>query len=66
MSIDRELLESAKSQNIVISALLEQAIKEELKKKAEEVWVEENRANLNRYNQRITEDGVFSDELRTF
>ncbi|RDG30191.1 hypothetical protein DV872_18150 [Oceanispirochaeta sp. M1] len=66
VSIDKELLESAKSQNIVISTLLEKAIKDELKKKAEEDWVEENKANLNRYNQRITEDGVFSDELRTF
>ena len=66
VSIDKELLESAKNQNIVISVLLEQAIKEELKKKAEEIWIIENKANLSRYNQRVNEKGVFSDELRTF
>ncbi|MDA3955570.1 type II toxin-antitoxin system CcdA family antitoxin [Oceanispirochaeta sp.] len=66
VSIDRELLESARNQNIIISTLLEKALKEELKKKAEEAWIEENKANLNRYNQRITEVGAFSDGLRTF
>ena len=66
VSIDKELLESAKNQNIVISVLLEKAIKEELRKKAEEIWIKENKANLSRYNQRVTEKGVFSDELRTF
>lgn len=66
VSIDKELLESAKNQNIKISALLEQAIKEELKNKAEEAWIKENKATLNKYNQRILEEGVFSDGLRTF
>ncbi|MDC7233736.1 MAG: type II toxin-antitoxin system CcdA family antitoxin [Spirochaetales bacterium] len=66
VSIDKDLLESAKRQNIVISALLEQAIIEELKKKAEEIWIEENKTKLSRYNERISNEGVFSDDMRTF
>jgi antitoxin CcdA len=66
VSINKEILESAKNQNIVLSTLLEKALIEELKKIAHETWIEENNANLNRYNQRIIKDGVFSDEMRSF
>lgn len=59
-------MQSAKNHKIILSEILEKALKKELKKKAEESWIEENKSNLDRYNKRINDDGVFSDELRTF
>lgn len=66
VSIEEDLFNSAKEHKIVLSVLLEQAIREQLKIKACENWVNENSTNLNRYNKRIAEDGVFSDEFRSF
>ena len=66
VSIDEELFQSAKKQELILSSLLEQAIREELKKRAQHSWVEENKDNLKSYNKRIAENGVFSDHLRSF
>ncbi len=66
MSIDRNLMESAKEEGLVLSTLLEDAIREELKKKAEDQWLKENRESISRYNKRIAAEGVFGDGLRTF
>lgn len=66
VSIDKNLLDLAKSHNIVISALLEKAIKYELRKREQELWIKENSSNLKNYNKRVAETGVFSDDLRSF
>lgn len=66
VSIDKDLLDSAKKYNIVISALLEKAIKYEIKTRKQEFWIKENSSNLKNYNKRISETGVFSDDLRSF
>lgn len=66
VSIDKNLLDLAKSHNIVISALLEKAIKCELREKEQELWVKENSSNIKNYNNRVSESGVFSDDLRSF
>ena len=66
VSLDKELLDSAKKYNIVISALLEKAIKYEIKAREEESWIKENNNNLKNYNNRVRETGVFSDEIRNF
>lgn len=66
VSIDKDLLDSAKYYNIVISAVLEKAIKYEVKARKQEFWIKENSSNLKNYNKRIAKTGVFSDELRSF
>lgn len=66
VSIDKDLLNLAKDYNIIISALLEKAIKEEIKVKEQDLWIKENDFNLKNYNNRIRETGVFSDDIRRF
>ncbi len=66
VSIDKDLLDSARNYNIVISALLEKAIKNEIKAREKESWLKENSSNLKNYNDRVRETGVFSDDIRSF
>lgn len=66
VSIDEYLLKAAKAHGLVLSQILESAIREELRKKEEENWLEENRDAITAYNHRVESEGVFSDNLRTF
>lgn len=66
VSIDKDLLDLARKYNIVISALLEKAIKYEIKVREKDLWLNENSSNLKNYNDRVRETGVFSDEIRSF
>ncbi|MBN2617740.1 MAG: type II toxin-antitoxin system CcdA family antitoxin [Spirochaetales bacterium] len=66
VSIDRELLETAKRYNLVFSSLLEKAIKSEIKKIEKDLWLKENRDRIRNYNDRVNDAGVFSDDLRSF
>lgn len=66
VSIDKELFESARSKKLILSAILEKAIKEELYKIEEQEWVKENKAAAEEYGRFISKNGVFSDGARTF
>ena len=66
VSIDSRLLEAARANKIVLSHLLEEALKERLKDTEQQAWEEENRQAINAYNEFIKENGTFSDELRSF
>lgn len=66
LSINESLLRQAKALNINLSQLLEQRLVEHLRESLQKNWLEENRAAINAYNQRIERNGVFSDGLRTF
>ena len=66
LSINSDLLTEARKYKINLSGLLEQALLKKLAEKKRTEWLEQNRAALEAYNQRIEERGVFSDGLRTF
>lgn len=66
VSIDKKILEAAKVHNIVLSPLLEEAVKNELAKLEEKAWREENKNSISSYNKHIAHNGVFSDGMRTF
>lgn len=66
VSIEKELLDAARTHNIVLSTLLDKAIKDELKKLEEQAWKQKNRAAAEEYNKYISESGVFSDGMRSF
>jgi antitoxin CcdA len=66
LSINADLLTKAKELDINLSATLEQALIEALKKKLRDQWLAENQAAIEAYNEHVEEHGVFSDELRTF
>ncbi len=66
LSVNSDLLMKAKALDINLSATLEQALSDVLRKRAKELWLLENRDAITAYNQHVTEDGVFSDDLRLF
>lgn len=66
VSIDAELLRTAREQGMKLSPLLEEAIRRELAANARRRWLEENRYAISAYNEEVAERGTFSDNLRTF
>jgi len=66
LSINSDLLAQAKQFNINLSATLEKSLAQEVSKRKEEVWLEENQASIEEYNQRIAKHGLFSEHLRLF
>ncbi|MDH4872076.1 type II toxin-antitoxin system CcdA family antitoxin [Pseudomonas sp. BN515] len=66
LSINSDLLNKARALDINLSAALEHALAEELRLKQRESWLAENRAAIAAYNQYVEDEGVFSDDLRSF
>lgn len=66
LSIDAELLNAARGSNINLSATLERALHDELRKSRRERWLAENRSGIMAYNQQVAVHGAFADTLRSF
>jgi post-segregation antitoxin (ccd killing protein) len=66
LSISRELLNRARSGDLNLSNILEVALEQKLKQQARELWLAENRAGIEAYNEQVEKLGVFSDGLRAF
>ncbi len=66
LSVNGDLLNKAKDLDINLSATLEQALTEVLKKKQREQWLAENRKAISAYNEYVEANGVFSDSQRSF
>ena len=66
LSINTDLLSKAKELDINLSAILEQALADALKKRRREQWLAENKAAIEAYNEHVDKNGVFSDGLRSF
>lgn len=66
LSINSDLLAVARELNINLSATMEAALAEAVKRKRGERWLAENQAAIAAYNERVDTDGVFSDGLRKF
>ena len=66
LSVNGDLLNKAKELDINLSATLEQALAEALRKNQRERWLAENRKAINAYNDHVEAHGMFSDNLRSF
>lgn len=66
LSINADLLSKAKEFDINLSATLEQALIDALRKKLRDQWVAENQEAVDAYNEHVDKHGVFGDELRSF
>ena len=66
LSINADLLSKARELDINLSATLEQALIEALRKRQRDQWVAENQAAMEAYNEHVDKQGVFSDGLRSF
>ena len=66
LSINADLLSRARAMDINLSATLERALLETVRKRQAEEWLAENRTAIEAYNDDVEKRGVFSDGLRSF
>ncbi|OGT88536.1 MAG: acetoacetyl-CoA synthase [Gammaproteobacteria bacterium RIFOXYA12_FULL_61_12] len=66
VSINSELLAIAKELKINLSATLETALTQLVNARQRELWKRENQTAIEAYNQLVEEQGIFSDDLRSF
>jgi antitoxin CcdA len=66
LSLNSDLVQKAKEENINLSFVVEAAIAEELKKRREEEWKQDNINAISNYNHLIDNIGLFSDGIRGF
>ncbi|MBT4288717.1 MAG: type II toxin-antitoxin system CcdA family antitoxin [Deltaproteobacteria bacterium] len=66
LSINSDLLKKARNLNINLSSTFENALVEIVRKKQEEKWKQANAEAINTYNEFVEENGVFSQNIRSF
>lgn len=66
LSIDAELLAEAKASGTNLSSLLEAALQRELHERLQQKWRDDNREAIEAYNKFVEENGLLSDEWRSF
>ena len=65
LSVNSDLLRRAR-QTSRLSATLEQALADEVRRRQRDAWLDENRAAIDAYNEAVEKHGTFSDTLRRF
>ncbi len=66
LSINGDLLAGAREFGLNLSAELEERLTETLRKRRAEQWKRENREAIQAYNKFVEENGIWSDEFRTW
>ncbi len=66
LTVNSDLLKTAKKMKINISATLEDALKSKVQQQMSTDWLAENKVAIENYNQFIETSGVFSDGIRKF
>ena len=66
VTIRSDLLEEARALNINLSQEFEQHLAEVVRKHRAEQWKLENREAIKAYNKFVEENGIWSDEFRTW
>ncbi len=60
--VDTDLLDAARRLRINLSETLERRLRSIVRAEEEKRWLEENRVAIDAYNQRVSRDGLLSDE----
>ncbi len=66
LRINSDLLNKSRALNINLSATLEQALQQRLAEEMKKDWQQANSNAIAVYNEVVEEQGLFSDEYRTF
>jgi antitoxin CcdA len=66
LTVDANLLREARDQDINLSATLERALAEELRRSRRERWLADNQEGIEAYNELVDQHGAFADTLRSF
>jgi antitoxin CcdA len=66
LSVDSDLLREARNRDINLSATLERALTEALRRARREQWLTESRLGIEAYNEQVDAHGAFADPVRRF
>ena len=66
LSINSDLLSKARKLNINLSATLEHALEDELRKVERNNWLKDNKKAIDELNKLADKNGLFSDAFRDF
>ena len=66
LSVNSDLLLRTRNMDINLSATLEKALINELRKAEAERWATDNEKAIKKYNEVVEENGCFGDEFRSF
>ncbi len=66
LSVRRDLLDAARESGVNLSAVLEEALEEKVAAAKREKWLQENAEAMEKYNELVAGQGVFSDGRRSF
>ena len=66
LSVAAPLVDEARSHGINLSATLESALEDALRRSRRERWIAENSDGIGAYNEHVDEHGAFSDKVRSF
>jgi len=66
VSIQSELLDAARAEDINLSATLEAALADQLRIRRRDRWQTENEAAIEAYNRDVDENSSFGDHARSF
>jgi antitoxin CcdA len=66
LTVNADLLARARALKINLSATLEKALVEEMRKLRNARWLKENKPAIDAYNEDVQRTGVFSEGVRTF
>lgn len=66
LTVNSDLLDTAKRLKINISATLEEALAKKVRQEKAGAWLDENKLAIKQYNKFVEENGVYSDGLRKF
>ena len=63
-TINKDLLNEAKSLNIKLSSIFESALSIAVREKKQKIWFAQNQSAINSHNEKINEAGTFSESIR--
>ncbi|HEX2789470.1 MAG TPA: type II toxin-antitoxin system CcdA family antitoxin [Steroidobacteraceae bacterium] len=66
VSVQTELLDAARAENLNLSAILEAALTDQLRIRRRDRWRTENARAIEAYNRNVDENGSFGDHARSF
>jgi len=66
LSINSDLLKAARESGVNLSAVMEEALVYRVAAAKREAWLRENADAIANYNEFASENGVYSDDSRTF
>ncbi len=66
LSVSDVILNEARALKLNLSKVFEEGLREHLKRRRAEKWLEENREAIEHYNARIERDGPLNEEFNPF